>query len=244
MVNFDPATAFAVFDRQDSGCISYGIEWAGRRLFVKTATTSAGYESLGRAIFLHRSVRHPAIVAPMEVVDTRKERLLVYPWQDGVVLNHATVDGSDRSGLDRFRNLPVQHILAALGTIFEAHVSVAAAGFVSVDIYDGCFLYEFDRHAMHLIDLDEYRPGPFAVAGARLPGSTRYMAPEEFMQGSVIDERTSIFHMGRAAEQLLGEANLTAAQRHVVTTATHVDRAQRFSSLREMVQQWRSASDD
>ena len=58
----NPAMAFAVFDQQDSGCVSYGIESAGRRLFVKTATTPAAHESLGRAITFHRLVRHPSIV--------------------------------------------------------------------------------------------------------------------------------------------------------------------------------------
>lgn len=44
---------------------------------------------------------------------------------------------------------------------------------------DGCFLYDDERLAMHLVDLDEYRPGPFTVTADRLPGSSRYMAPEE-----------------------------------------------------------------
>jgi hypothetical protein len=30
--------AFAFFDQQDSGCLPYGVERAGRRWFVKTAT--------------------------------------------------------------------------------------------------------------------------------------------------------------------------------------------------------------
>ena len=72
---------------------------------------------------------------------------------------------------------------------------MAAAGFVSVDLYDGCFLYDFDRHEMRLIDLDEYRPAPFVVDAERLPGSRRYMAPEEFQRGVTIDERTMAFHL-------------------------------------------------
>src|SRR3546814_8179039 len=39
-VDYDRAGAFAVFDRQDSGCVSYGIEVAGRRLFVKIGRAS------------------------------------------------------------------------------------------------------------------------------------------------------------------------------------------------------------
>ena len=71
----DPAAAFAIFDKQDSGCLSYGVERRGRRLFVKTATTTNAHESLGRAIRFHEAVRHPAIVAPLEVIDAPPERI-------------------------------------------------------------------------------------------------------------------------------------------------------------------------
>jgi serine/threonine protein kinase len=239
-VELEVAAAFTVFDKHDSGCLSYGIELHGRRLFVKTAVTSGAHESLGRAMAFHKSVRHPAIVAPLEVIDTSTRRQLVYPWRDGVVLNHATVDGSDRSGLRRFHELPRPVILAALDRILDAQAAVAAAGFVSVDLYDGCFLYDFDRAEMHLIDLDEYRRGPFTVPGARLPGSTRYMAPEEFVQGAAIDERTTVFHLGRTIRELLGEERLSAGQRNLVDAATQVAADRRLPTVRAMISEWRA----
>jgi serine/threonine-protein kinase len=241
-VDYDRAWAFAVFSQQDSGCVSYGIEVAGRRLFVKTATTPAAHESLGRAILFHHSVRHPVIVAPIDVVDTPDRRQLIYPWHDGVVLNHATVNGSDRSGLDRFHHQHSSDILGAIDAILDAHETVAAAGFVSVDLYDGCFLYDFDCRTMRLIDLDEYRPGPFIVEGDRLPGSTRYMAPEELVHGATIDDRTTVFHLGRTASQLLGERNLSGAQREVVGAATRTDPVTRHRSVAAMAAAWRSVA--
>ncbi|WFF04824.1 hypothetical protein O7622_17290 [Micromonospora sp. WMMD1076] len=60
---------------------------------------------------LHAAVRHPAVVRPELVRDGTDGPTLVYPWCDGVVLNHATVGGrSDRSGLDRFQRLPVAEV--------------------------------------------------------------------------------------------------------------------------------------
>lgn len=237
-----PAEAFAVFDQQDSGCISYGIELQGQRRFVKTATTDAARASLGRAIALHRAVRHPAIVSPIDVIDTETHRQLVYPWVDGAVLNHATTAGSDRSGLERFLALDPGEIRAAIETILDAHVAVAAGGFVSVDLYDGCFLYDFDRSSMHLIDLDEYRPGPFVVMDDRLPGSTRYMAPEEHRRGATIDERTTVFHLGRTIAELLGPSMMTASELGVVDAATHADVERRLPDVERMTTAWRSAS--
>lgn len=143
-----------------------------------------------------------------------------------------------RSGLLRFRALPPPVVLAALDRILDAHATVAAAGFVSVDLYDGCFLYDFDSLQMHLIDLDEYRPGPFTVAADRLPGSTRYMAPEELVRGETIDERTMVFHLGRTISELLGEDRLDGVQRDLVAAATEPSPTRRPATVEAMRSSW------
>jgi serine/threonine-protein kinase len=254
-----PPDAFAVFDQQDSGCISYGVERDGRKLFVKTAVTAGGRQSLLRAIRFHRAVRHPAIVHPLDVADARDVTptssyvtypsqtypSLTYPWCAGEVLNHATRSGSDRSALARFQRLDVDLVRAAIDTILAAHRAVTAAGFVSVDLYDGCFLYDFDGEEMRLIDLDEYRPGPFSVDADRLPGSRRYMAPEEFQRGSTIDERTTVFHLGRTISELLdGErgSRCSAAQQRVVQAATMDAPRARFTTVDALVDAWHAAA--
>src|SRR3546814_8233733 len=86
---------------------------------------------------------------------------------------------------------------------------------------------------MRLIDLDEYRPGPFTVESDRLPGSTRYMAPEELVHGARVDERTTVFHLGRTAAQLLTDPNLSSAQSDVVEAATGIDPATRYPRSEE-----------
>lgn len=235
-----PSDAFAVFDRQDSGCISYGIHRDGVRLFIKTALTRSAHDSLERALAVHASVHHAAIVQPIESGRVSGHLQVAYPWIDGVVLNHATLEGSDRSGLHRFNGLVTAERLAALDRILDAHVAVAEAGFVSVDLYDGCFLYDFVARAMHLIDLDEYRRGPFVSDEERLPGSTRYMAPEEFVRGAVIDERTTVFHLGRTIGELVGPT-LTTAQSSIVRTATLEPPDDRFSRVIELVGAWEDA---
>ena len=233
---------FVVFDQQDSGCLSYGVERDGRRLFVKTAQTPSACTSLRRAIAFHAAVRHPAIVAPEEVTDTLETTRIVYPWRDGTVLNHATVAGSNRSALERFRTLELGLVLAAIGTIIAAHEAVANAGFVSVDLYDGCFLYDFDRHELWLIDLDEYRPGPFVLDADRLPGSRRYMAPEEFERGATIDQRTMVFHLGQTIAELLDMeegSRCSTPQRQLVEEATSEDPDRRPSTVAELAAAWR-----
>ena len=68
------------------------------------------------------------------------------------------------------------------------------------------------------------------------------MAPEEFVQGGTIDERTTVFHLGRTAGQLLGEPNLSAGRRDVIETATRTDPTDRYPSVARMAAAWRSVA--
>ena len=245
-MDVDLSEAFAVFGDQDSGCRSFGVEYANRRLFVKVATNGAAAASLRRAAEFHRAVSHPVIVAPLHVHDGGGDDVrLVYPWHDGEVLNAATRHGSNRAGLDRFRTEGCGTVCEAGTAILDAHRAVAAAGFVAVDLYDGSFLWNGATGAMRLIDLDEYRPGPFAVSGERLPGSLSYMAPEELCHGGVIDERTTVFNLGRTICHLLEGGRGwrgSALQRRVVDQATENDTALRFPSVADLFEAWEHTS--
>lgn len=223
---------FAAFDQQDSGNRGYGIECAGRRWFVKTAGTPDSAAALRRVVQLHRAVRHEAIVRPVALTEGPT---LIFPWCPGEVLNAATVHGSDRSGLDRFRRLPRRRRRAAVDTILDAHLALTAAGWIAVDLYDGCFLYDADADRMRLIDLDEYRPGPFVLDADRLPGSARYLAPEEWTRGATIDERTTVFALGRTVQQLLGDDP-------VADRATDPDPDRRYPTVAALVADWRGVS--
>lgn len=242
---------FRVFDQQDSGCVSFGVRAGGRDWFVKTATTGSAAVSLRRAVAVHAVVSHPAIIPLRHTITTGEGPALVYPWVEGEVLYHATTAGGpDRrhpdSAMARFRRLPVPEIGAALALILDAHLAVERAGLVAVDLYDGCVLYDFASRQVRLCDLDEYRPGPFVLDEDRLPGSSRYMAPEEFRRGAAIDLRTTVFNLGRMVRLLLDagdderEWRGTPAQLAVVARATRPDPANRYPTVAAFVSSWRS----
>ncbi len=242
---------FAVFDQQDSGCISYGVTHVGRRLFVKTAGTHAAAGSLRSALRFHRAVRHEAINPVLQCVTVAGSPVLVQPWLDGRLLYHSTVHGGPdrtdpRSTWAQFRALPRPRVEDAVDALLDAHRAVSGAGFVAVDLYDGSMMYDFNRHRLRLIDLDDYRPGPF-VAHERLPGSPRFMAPEEYGGGTTVDERTTVHVLGRAVRLLLDAGDEESAWRGsdeqltVVRTATATDPAHRFATVAELHHSWRVA---
>jgi GrpB-like predicted nucleotidyltransferase (UPF0157 family) len=244
---------FARFDRQDSGCLSYGVAVVGRRWFAKTATTDAAAASLSNAVRVHSTLTHPAVIGLECVLHVAGAPLLVYPWTGGEVLYHATVPPSvnrrdPASPIARFRALPLAQVRDALATVLDAHAAAEAAGLVAVDLYDGCLMYDFGSGIMRLCDLDEYRVGAFVLEEDRLPGSKRYLAPEQLQRGSLIDNRTTVFTLGRMLRLLLDAGDDEAAWRGskeelaVIGRATRLDPADRWDTVAALVQAWRQSA--
>ncbi|MFJ4831594.1 serine/threonine protein kinase [Streptomyces sp. NPDC088747] len=245
---------FKVFRGADSGAVAYGVRLLdGARWFVKEAATEGARRSLERGWAFHRAVRHPAIVPQVHRIAVRRSWAVVMPWRDGEVLYHPTPGGpQDRNGPDspmaRFRALPTARVLRAFDRILAGHLAAEAVGQVAVDFYDGALLYDFTGDLVHLVDLDEYRPGPFLVDGDRLPGSRRFMAPEEFVHGAVIDTRTTVFTLGRAARLLLDAGDEerawrgTSRQLAVIERATRPDPGDRFDHVHHFAAAWRAAN--
>ncbi|MFJ8139337.1 serine/threonine protein kinase [Streptomyces sp. NPDC096013] len=229
---------FRAFRDQDSGCVSYGVQLPdGERWFVKEATTPAAQKSLDRAWTFHRAVRHPAIVPQLHRITVADDHTAtVMPWHPGESLYGPA------------RALPLTSVLRAVDRVLDAHLAVEAAGMVAVDLYDGAFLHDFGADVLRLIDLDEYRPGPFVLQEDRLPGSARFMAPEEWRRGARIDIRTTVYALARTARLLLDARDRerawrgTPAQLAVLERATRPDPAERFAGVREFTNAWRAAT--
>jgi serine/threonine-protein kinase len=248
-------TIFTRFDRQDSGNVSYGVEAGDSRYFVKTAGSrepgpvlafADRVRLLRNAIRLARAYRHPALPALRHVVESPGGPMLVYDWAPGELLYTARERRDDPdSAYRRFRALPVARVLACLDAIVDVHDLLGRGGEVAADFYDGCLIYDFTAHRVSLIDLDMYQPGPLRNERGRVFGSTRFTAPEEFTLGAVLDQRTSVFTLGRTVLVLLsdpagafrGPAPLLA----VASRACEVDPARRYPSLPEFCAAWRRA---
>lgn len=251
---------FATFDReQDSGNHSYGVQVGGDRYFVKTAgppgqahpvLSHEGRVALVRnAARLHQSLSHPLLPPLLRVIESPDGPLLVYAWADGELLHARPAQRDDpASAFRRFCALPADRIHACLDAVFALHVRLAAAGWVACDFYDGCLIYDFANGRLAVVDLDTYHQGPFENTMGRMFGSTRFMAPEEFARGALIDERTTVFTMGRTALVFLADGRRAPArfrgQRaryEVAAQACEPDRARRFESLAAFYAAWQRA---
>ena len=205
------ANIFAVFDHhtQDSGNISYGVEIAGQRYFVKTAGLvdddtpcldhAARIETLRNAARLAQSCNHPTLPTLRHVIESPAGPMLLYDWVEGELV---------RNALQKVRSLPVDELVALLSDVYDLHVDLAERGWIANDFYDGSMIYDFSRLKVHVVDLDTCHRGPFTNRMGRMFGSTRFMAPEEFKLGAAIDERTTVFALGRTAAVILSDNSL------------------------------------
>ncbi len=252
---------FAVFDErsQDSGNISYGVQTAQGRYFVKTAgnpddpnpflSHSERVSLFRNAVRLRRSCDHPTLPSLYQVVESPHGPLLVYQWVEGELLRvEAAMRDDPRSTFQRFRRLPSHEIIRALNLVYELHHQLAQLGWIAVDFYDGCLIYDFPCRKLHIVDLDHYCEGPFINRMGRMFGSSRFMAPEEFERDAHIDERTTVFTMGRTAAVLLSNGTLehrpfrgSDALYEVVRRACDSDREKRYDSMAAFFAAWQDA---
>jgi serine/threonine protein kinase, bacterial len=244
---------------QDSGNISYGVQIDAERYFVKTAGRpddsrpflkhEARVTLLRNAVQLSGSCRHHTLPRLYKVIESPSGPLLVYQWLEGELLGVPRSRRNDpESAFQRFRSLPAATIQVVLDAIFDLHYELAGAGWIAVDFYDGCLIYDFKSGRLGIVDLDTYSVGPFRNRMGRMFGSTRFMAPEEFELGALIDERTNIYVMGRTALIFLSDGTLNAeafrgtrALFEVVARACEPERSRRYESMGEFCRMWRAA---
>lgn len=238
---------FAVFDDQDSGNLCFGVQGERGKLFLKLAgvATKRGSVSPAQAmerlrgnVPIYRDLRHPALCNLLEAREIPQGFLLVFEWFDGLCM------GRQYGQTERFLALPVAQKLSIYRTILDFHLHVAAVGYVPIDFYDGAILYNFATGETRLCDIEFYHKGPLVNTMGRMWGSGRYMSPEEFELGAVIDEISGVFCMGATAFQLLGGGverdeylwEGAAAQYAAAKRATDPDRNRRFLSIQAYVE--------
>lgn len=247
---------FAVFDSrtQDSGHISYGLEDPnGDRWFVKTsggpgasaggATNQQRRASLRKSAVITKAVHHDALIPAVRLIESSDAVLTVSPWFSGELLHSPRDRRAEPSEpFGRFQRLPADEIVAALTSVIDLHVSLDAAGWTSGDLYDGCLMYDFKNGLIKVIDFEFYQRGSYVNDVGRLPGSTRFMAPEEFTKGAIIDARTTVFNLARMIEIFLMTNHPAHPAAELVARATRHDPAQRPHALGAFQAAWHSAT--
>jgi serine/threonine-protein kinase len=126
---------------------------------------------LRNAVEIACSCTHPALPRLLNVIESPAGPALVFEAAAGELVHVPADEREDpASSYQRFAHLPAERLLGVFDVLIDLHVVLAGAGWVAVDLYDDM---------------------------GRMFGASRFMAPEEFELGAVIDERTTVFTLGR-----------------------------------------------
>jgi serine/threonine protein kinase len=204
-----------------------------RELFLKLYPPEFAEPHAAIEIAIAGSNLHPAIVPLRQTVPCREGLLLIYDRVPGENLGPMAARG-------RFHALPLPARVAAVSHVIEALAAIAEAGFMVVDWYEGNMIYDFDRRRIWLFDWELCRRGEgFTLEMDSNYGSSRLMAPEEFVRGSWLDQRTLVFNLGRYA--LLALPELAEPLAPLLARATYPARSARFPTVREFAEAFAEA---
>ncbi len=206
---------FAQFDQrtQDSGNLSFSAEIHHKKYFIKTAGHNKSKHTLSHrervllldnASKIYREISHPLLPAYHGSLQTAWGTALVFDWVEGELIYTAKEHrNNEKSAYVRMKHLAYEDNIAFLGQVIDLHVQLASRGWLAHDFYDGSIIYHFESHTTYVIDLDHYHKGPEVNVSGKRFGSSRFMAPEELLQGATINEQTTVYNLGKLCEQFL-----------------------------------------
>lgn len=213
-------TAFWVVDETGSGCICIGMEDGEKKYFCKIAGVNTveaevspkeSVEILKEAVHLYYDLSHPNLIKIIEEYDYNQFYIAIFEWADGECLfDHWNFekyrkDTTIKSPKERFKELDVVKRLKAVDVLFSFLQNVNQKGYVAVDFYDGSIMYDFLTDKITICDIDFFKKAPVVNdRGVEWFGTKRLKAPEEYTEGSAIDEQTNIFTLGALIFEFFG----------------------------------------
>ncbi len=251
----DFGQVFQVFDQQDSGNICFGCTSSKGSYFIKFAgaptlravwTPQQAIERARQSETVYRALAHDSLINCLYAGEIGGGYIQVFPWVEGLCWGKLYPDQRKR-----FLALSDPVKLKIYDTILHFHQYVLACGWVCLDFYDGSVLYQPETNKTYICDIEFYQRQPFWNLTGHLPGSSRFMSPEERTAGMPIDERSCIFVMGATAFELFGGGmdrtpslwRLNTKSWQAALQAVQLDRKARYSSLEAYIAAWKAALD-
>ena len=246
-------TVFRVMDMLPSGNLCFGVQGPYGRLFIKYAgarTVRYGGRPQDAVEWLKHSARlyarhtHPRLVPLLAHGPAGDGYATVFPWQDAQPLRPDPP--SDQTRL-RLRRLPLADRLSMLDGVFDLQALLAGEGLIAVDFTDEHVLIDLEQKRALVCDIDLYKEKPAFNTRGRMPGSPRFLAPEEYVMGDTLGEDTTVYKLGALAFEFFGDnADRSrdawkgpAALYPVAERATRDSRKQRYAAVREFLTAWR-----
>lgn len=213
-------TAFWAVDETGSGCVCIGMQKEDKKCFCKIAGVNTleadvspdeSVRILKQAVTIYRDLENPNLIKLVEDYEYETFYVAVFDWSDGECLfDHWNFEKYQtnpflKSPKQRFFELPPEKKLKCADVLFSFLQSVNEKCYVAVDFYDGSIMYDFEKDVTIICDIDFFRKTPVENdLGENWFGTKRLKAPEEYVKGSMIDERTNVFTLGALLFEFFG----------------------------------------
>lgn len=245
-------TVFKVFDSQDSGNICFGVRKDGGRYFIKFAGAPTdeydgkAEDAIARmkeALPVYENIRHKNLIEYMYSEEIGGGMAMVFKWADGKCMgrmypeDHACIMA-----------LPVFDKIRIFDSIIDFADHTASVGYAAVDFYDGSIMYDEKTGITTVCDIDFFQKRPYINTMGHMWGSPRFMSPEEYQKGAVIDEITNVFTLGQMAFSLFTDSDrekeawpLSEKSYQVLQKAISPEKYDRYQSIKDFWTAWKAA---
>ncbi|MCL1848882.1 MAG: GrpB family protein [Clostridiales bacterium] len=244
---------FKVYDDQDSGNICFGVADDENKYFVKFAgaptersqiSTVEAIDRMKSTVAIYQDLAHPLLTKLIYAEEIGGGFAMVFEWTDAECMGRQYP-----ASREKFMQMPLDTRLRVFDDILAFHTHIAKQGYVAIDFYDGCIMYDFNTSRTILCDVELYAKIPYNNPIGRMWGSTRFMSPEEFELGAVIDEITNVYTMGATAFAFFGNERDRCFEQWVLSKelfdiakqAVSDDRSQRQQSIEKFITEWKAA---
>ena len=166
--------------------------------------------ALQQATPLYKQLKHTNLIELVDDFAVGELYVAVFAWAEGDCLyDYWNFEKYNKLGLlspmDRYKKLSLDKRIKSFKAIFEFLLFVEQKGYVAIDFYDGSILYDFLTDETMICDIDFFREKPTTNdMGINFWGTKRLKAPEEYMLGAPIDERTNVFTVGALLFHVFG----------------------------------------
>jgi serine/threonine-protein kinase len=243
---------FKVYDAQDSGNICFGMTDGDNKYFVKFAgaptersnvTADEAVDRMKNTVPIYRDLAHPILTRLIDAEEIGGGFAMVFEWADAECMGRQYPQSRER-----FMQMPHDIRLRVFDEILAFHAHVAKQGYVAIDFYDGCIMYDFNTDKSVICDIEFYAKLPYTNNMGRMWGSSRFMSPEEFELGAAIDEITNVYTMGATAFAFFGNERDRCLEQWILNKelcdvakkAVSDDRSQRQQSIEHFIMEWRA----
>ena len=245
---------FWVAARPETGLLCVGVDsprhgrllirYAGAALAGDALPPEQAVRRLREAMPAYESLYgHPALISLQGHGPAAAGYAAIFRWPEGEPFSRPDVR-------KRLLYQPLLSRLRMIDPVIDLYACAWDRGWQALGFGEEALRIDLTTGQAAVCDIDLYRPRPVVNGQGRMPGSLRYLSPEEYLPGAALDDVTMEYAMGalafaffsaggsrERADWMAGEAHYRAAAR-----ACSEKREKRYPTLRDFQAAWRAAA--